>query len=274
MYCFIISNKLGGCVDYVHCSPLASSIQERALCPLPQFGACKRNRRTWCSSCLSAGANQRLRRNMFSIHCHIPPTSFWKRVDARNRVDTANHHSHQEWIAMTWIASSGREEMPRTALQMWFWGVPAVLKMKSSPSFLGHARTKRFMSDAQYQQKKFLYLPASQAAAMAEAPPPPGKVWLLHQFKVVQLFVGILWGLLWIWFQNLWQFSSTTLWTSTVTRTRPCGGMLPLCVQTSGWYTEMVCVCNNIDKNYHHVMSRPTAFRHGTCCCMRRRSCK
>ena len=41
-------------------------------------------------------------------------------------------------------------------------------------------RTKRFMSDPDWQPNKLLYLPASVAATMAKAAPPPG---LLNAFQ-------------------------------------------------------------------------------------------
>lgn len=37
-------------------------------------------------------------------------------------------------------------------------------------------RTKRFLSDADFQRTKFLYLPASKACDLAAAPVPPGEL--------------------------------------------------------------------------------------------------
>ena len=61
---FPCSNKLGGNFIFgigLHCSNNASSIQERALCPLPRLSACQRHRGARGPPCLSTGENPRLR---------------------------------------------------------------------------------------------------------------------------------------------------------------------------------------------------------------------
>ncbi len=88
-------------------------------------------------------------------------------------------------------------------------------------------RTKRWMSDSDFQGTKLLYLPAAVASEVASAPPPPGQ--LSWYNKCDNLHVFIVGFSIFIWWQSTWQ----SPWTHRVKRTEPCGNMLLSCVVSS-----------------------------------------
>ena len=50
------------------------------------------------------------------------------------------------------------------------------------------------MSDPEYQSTKFWFMPASKALDVAEAPPPPGKITITHEFPITRSVMFFSWG--------------------------------------------------------------------------------
>lgn len=79
------------------------------------------------------------------------------------------------------------------------------------------------MSDSDFRPKRFLYMPASAAAALAKAPPVPGQ---LSWFSLNRQYI-------FDWF-NIWrQYTWQSPWTHRAMRTEPFENMLLSCVFSS-----------------------------------------
>ena len=50
------------------------------------------------------------------------------------------------------------------------------------------------MSDPEYQSTKLWFMPASKALDVAEAPPPPGKITITHEFPITRSVMFFSWG--------------------------------------------------------------------------------
>ena len=97
------------------------------------------------------------------------------------------------------------------------------------------------MSDSDFRPKRFLYMPASAAAALAQAPPVPGQ---LSSFSLD-------WHYIFFWFSIWRQYTWQSPWTHRAMRTEPFENMLLSCVVSS----EVSQIFSNHMKSYHHTIS-------------------
>lgn len=151
--------------------------QENSLWSSPGRASCQRHRGAGCPSCVSIGTHSWVRSPSPMLKTYR--LNVFELLDKKSleHLITCRTDAHRpEWQVLAEKTSPAKpircDSEDCQALKC--------VQITMSTCLLHRAslddRTKHFMSDAEYQPTKFLYLPACKALEIAEAPPPPGRV--------------------------------------------------------------------------------------------------